>query len=218
MGLLADVSVWSADLANLEASLGAVDRETDWFHFDVADGHFSPSLLFFPDLVAAARRLTARPFHVHLMVERPACLVNVFAEAGADVITVHVETGDAEVRRALEAIRARSLTPGLAARLETPLSEIEPYLGDCEVVLLLGTPAGSKGHDLATGACPRMRELCAALCRRGIRERVLTVADGGIRRHTVPLLRAAGADAVVPGSLVFGSESPLETLQWIRSL
>ncbi len=218
MRLLADVSVWSADLVNIEQSLRAVERHADWFHFDVADGHFSPALLFFPDLVAAARRLTDKPFHVHLMVERPACLVREFAAAGADVITVHAETGGAQIRRALDCIRERDRMPGIAVRLETPVAALAPYLEECAVVLLLGTAVGSKGHDLAPEACTRIRQVCTMLRERGLRDSVHVAADGGIRRHTVPLLRAAGADIVVPGSLVFGSESPEQMLRWIGSL
>src|SRR5580658_9210181 len=87
--LLTDVSLWSADLANLAAAIERVEPFADSYHFDVCDAHFAPTLLFFPDLLRALRPLTARPFHVHLMVERPTALIEDFVASGADLITVH---------------------------------------------------------------------------------------------------------------------------------
>ena len=99
--LYADVSVWSADLSCLGAEIQRVDAFVDGFHFDVCDAHFVPGLLFFPDLIAALRPLTGRPFHVHLMVENPLDLIDGFIQAGADRITVHCDIGS----RAIAAIQ-----------------------------------------------------------------------------------------------------------------
>src|SRR5579872_6582832 len=112
--LLTDVSLWSADLANLAAAIDRFNHFADSFHLDVADAHFAPSLLFFPDLVRALRPLTVRPFHVHLMVERPSALVPDFVDAGADALTVHAEAGAPEVESAIDAILRAGRSPGLA--------------------------------------------------------------------------------------------------------
>ena len=213
--LLADVSLWSADLANLEHSIAKVSPYADSFHIDVSDAHFSPGLLFFPDLVRAVRRSTTLPFHVHLMVERPTVLAPEFIAAGADLVTVHIETGPEETAGAIAQIQSAGAQAGLALRLDTPVASITPYLHQVETVLLLGTDVGVKGCPLDERAYTRMRE-AAALLRAAEKRHVRLIADGGIREHTVPALRDAGADIVVPGSLVFQSDDMARTFRWLK--
>jgi ribulose-phosphate 3-epimerase len=215
--LLADVSLWSADLANLEREMAGIGGMADSFHFDVADAHFAPSLLFFPDLVRRLRPLTAVPFHVHLMVEAPMGLLDDFLAAGADLVTVHVEIGEGEVLRALVATGEAGRSRGIALKLETPVEAAAPYLDGIDTVLLLGTAIGVKGQDLAPGACDHIRQMKRLLGEQG-RPEVRIIADGGIRSHTVPLLREAGADAVVPGSLVFSNDRPADVLGRLRAM
>jgi ribulose-phosphate 3-epimerase len=214
--LLADVSLWSADLANLAAGVERVEPFADSFHFDVSDANFAPSLLFFPDLMRALRPLTRRPFHVHLMVDRPTMLIEEFVACGADVITVHAEVGKSEAAAAIQAILSAGRSAGLALRLDTPVAASEPYLDRIDALLLLGTMLGLKGQDLAPEACDRLASASSLLGER--RARVRLIADGGIRSHTVPLLRRAGADVIVPGSLVFQSQNLVETFSWLRAL
>lgn len=216
--LLADVSLWSADLANLERDIERLSPHADSFHIDVADGHFVPDLLFFPDLAAALRPHTDRPFHAHLMVEGPSKMVERFAAAGADLITVHAETGEAEVRQAIARIRGCGKAAGLAVRLETAVSAAAPYAESLDAVVLMGTELGVKGRGLAGNACGRIAELAGLLERLRCRSRVLIIADGGIRKETAPQLREAGADAIVPGSLVFQAGDAAAMLQWIHAV
>ena len=216
--LIGEVSLWSADLANLARDIERLSPHADAFHLDVADAHFAPSLLFFPDLVLALRRHTERPFHVHLMVERPSKLVDPFVAAGADLVTVHGEAGRLEVREAISRIRASGCAAGVALRLETPVSAVEPYLQQTSAVLLLGTSPGVKGRELSPEASGRIRSMAALLDQHGLRSQVVIVADGGIRAQTVPGLREAGADAIVAGSLVFQAEDPAKTFAWIHSV
>ncbi len=214
--LLADVSLWSADLANLAAAIRRVEPFADSFHLDVSDARFAPSLLFFPDLVRALRPLTDRPFHIHLMAERPTALIADFVAGGADVISVHAEVGEAEAMAAIEAITRAGRSAGLALRSDTPIAASQPYLDRIGSLLLLGTELGVKGADLAPQACTRLAAAASMLGER--RRRIRLIADGGIRRHTVPLLRRAGADVIVPGSLVFQSENLVETFAWLFAL
>jgi ribulose-phosphate 3-epimerase len=214
--LLADVSLWSANLANLAAEIQSLDPYADSFHLDVSDAHFAPSLLFFPDLVRALRPLTNRPFHVHLMVERPTSLIPEFLASGADVVTVHAEVGRSEAEAAIEAILRGGCSAGLALRLDTPLAESQPFLERIDSLLLLGTELGVKGQDLAPEACARLETAGSMFGAR--RSAVRLISDGGIRSHTLPDLRSAGADVVVPGSLVFHSRNLEETFKWLRSL
>jgi ribulose-phosphate 3-epimerase len=214
--LLADVSLWSADLVNLAAAIDRLNPFADAFHLDVCDAHFAPSLLFFPDLTRALRPLTSRPLHIHLMVERPTTLIEEFVAAGADAITVHAEVGESEAMAAIEAIRSAGRSAGLALRLDTPVAACQPYLDRVDSLLLLGTALGVKGQDLAPEACTRLASAATMLGER--RPRVRLIADGGIRSHTVPLLRRAGADVIVPGSLVFQSPNLEQTFSWLHAL
>jgi ribulose-phosphate 3-epimerase len=214
--LLIDVSLWSADLANLEGAVRRLSRWADSFHLDAADGHFVPNLLFFPDLIRAIRPHTDVPFHVHLMAEHPAALAGEFLDAGADLLTVHVENGEREAGAAIEQALRRGRGAGVTLRLDTPVCAVLPYLNSVEVVILLGTQVGVKGCDLAPTACERLREARTLLKEHG-RRKVRLVADGAIRTHTVPALYAAGADAIVPGSLVFQSADLAATFAWLRS-
>lgn len=213
--LLADVSLWSADLANLETAVRRMSPWADSFHLDAADGHFVRSLLFFPDLIRAMRPHTAVPFHVHLMAEHPSALAGEFLDAGADLLTVHAENGEREAGSAIEQALRCGCGAGVALRLETPVRAVLPYLDSVEVVVLLGTEVGVKGCDLAPEACGRLRE-ARSLLHDHAKRRVRLVADGAIRIHTVPQLRTAGAGAVVPGSLVFQSTDLESTFHWLR--
>lgn len=213
--LLAEMSVWSADLVRLADELARIDPHADLYHIDVSDGHFTPAMLFFPDLVARLRTLTSRPLHVHLMVA-PAIVaeqIEQFAEAGADLITIHAELG-AAVPGLLARIRGRGLAAGLVLRLETPVDTVRPWLGQCDMLTLLGTAMGVKGQGLAPQATARLTEARALLCYGA----TLLAADGAIREHTVPQLYAAGADTVVMGSLAFGAADIAQRMGWLHGL
>jgi ribulose-phosphate 3-epimerase len=214
--LLVDVSLWSADLANLESAIRRMSPWADSFHVDAADGHFAPNFLFFPDLIRAIRPHTALPFHVHLMAERPSELAAEFLDAGADLLTVHVENGEREAGAAIEQALRLGRGAGVTLKLETPVRAMLPYLDSVELVILLGTEVGVKGCDLVPTAYDRLRE-ARALLREHAKHKVRLVADGAIRTHTVPQLRAAGADAIVPGSLVFQSRDLQATFGWLRT-
>ncbi len=215
--LLVDLSLWSADLSALGAEIRRMDAWVDLYHLDVSDAHFVPGLLFFPDLVATLRPLTRRPFHVHLMADQPEALVGAFLASGADVITVHVENGDSG-QRAIEQVRQAGKTAGIALSLDLPVEAAVPYLDRVGLVLMMGTRLGIKGQGLAPEALERVRCMRRLIHSRGQTGRVKIFADGGIRPQTASGLRLAGADGIVPGSLVFGSPNLKETMAWIHSL
>jgi ribulose-phosphate 3-epimerase len=217
--LLAEFSLWSADLAALARDIERVDAHVDLYHVDVADGRFAPSFLFFPDQVARIRTLTAKPVHVHLMVEADLVLAQIrqFAEAGADLISLHVENG-AVVPEAIGLIRALGCRAGLVLRLETPVTALAPYLGDIEFVTLLGTAIGVKGQGLSEKACPRLLEARVLMKAAGREQAIVLAGDGGIRAQTVPLLREAGAETVVLGSLAFADPDLAGRIAWLHAL
>lgn len=212
--LLGEFSLWSANLLNLDRDLARIESHAAMLHIDVADGHFAPALLFFPDLVAAIRRRTNVPIHVHLMVDDAVLLpqIDQFAEAGADLISLHAE--NAIAAEALDRIEAHGLKAGMVVRVETPVAQVAPWLPCLDALTLLGTAIGVKGQGLDLTAGNRLREAKALIADRP----VLLCADGGIREHTAPLLRQAGAQTVVLGSLAFGAPDLPARMDWLRSL
>jgi ribulose-phosphate 3-epimerase len=217
--LLTEFSMWSADLIRLADDLDRITPHADLLHIDAADGHFAPALLFFPDLVARIRQVSARPIHVHLMMADAALLSQIrqFAEAGADLISIHAENADV-AGAALSLISDLQLVAGMVLKVETPVAAVVPYLGRLGFVTLLGTSIGVKGQGLDARATARLGEARALIAAPAGRQRIVLAADGGIREQTVPLLRAAGAGAVVLGSLAFGAPDLAGRMRWLRAL
>lgn len=215
---LAEFSLWSADLVNLERDLRRIEAFADLHHIDVADGHFTPGYLFFPDLVAQIAKHTEVPIHVHLMVEADSVEAQMkqFIEAGASLISVHAENGAAGLR-ALKIAADTGVVGGVVLRLETPVDAIKPFLPHVAMVTLLGTQIGVKGQSLAATACGRLIEARGIIAAAG-RHDIILAADGGIRETTVPDLRAAGAQTVVLGSLVFGDPDLAQRITWLHGL
>jgi ribulose-phosphate 3-epimerase len=216
--LIAEFSVWSANLIDLCADLRRVDGHADVLHVDVADGHFSPALLFFPDLVAAVAKTSKIPIHVHIMAADSILLgqIEQFAEAGASLISIHGENENAS--QALDLLDRLGIAAGIVLKVETPVVTMAPYLPRLRFVTLLGTAIGVKGQGLDETACPRLREAKSLIGKASLPHRVVLAADGGIREHTVPLLRQAGADTVVLGSLAFGAADLAQRMSWLHSL
>lgn len=216
--LIAEISVWSADLLNLERDLGRIGPYADMLHIDVADARFTPDFLFFPDLVARLVEVSPCPVHVHLMVQADMVLRQAlrFAETGARMVTIHAETGDAGLD-ALAALREAGCETGVALTLDTEVDRVLPYLPGISMLTLMGTRIGIKGAGLDPLALGRIREARAMLGDMG-REDVLIAADGGIRETTVPDLLAAGAHSVVLGSLAFGAPDLKARFDWLRNL
>jgi ribulose-phosphate 3-epimerase len=215
--LLVEASLWSADFTHFADEMGRMEPYADLYHIDVCDGHFVPGLFFFPDLVAALRPLSAKPFHVHLMATNPLDLLPAFLEAGAGLITVHAENGPL-APAALQAVRQAGAGAGLALGLDVPPEQVLPYLEMLDLVIMMGTLIGVKGVDPSPDACQRLQRMRALIASAGLQGRVKLVADGGIRRHTVPELRRAGADVVIAGSLVYKSADLADTFAWLHRL
>lgn len=214
--LLAEYSMWSADLIRLADDLVRIAPHADILHVDVADGHFAPALLFFPDLVARLRDQTALPIHVHLMVADAVLhgQIDQFAEAGADLISLHAENANAA--EGLDRIASHGVKAGMVLRVETPVAEAVPWLPRLDMLTLLGTAIGVKGQGLDPTATSRLQEAGRLIAAAG--RRIVLAADGGIRDTTVPLLRAAGAETVVMGSLAFGAPDLAERMRWLHGL
>lgn len=217
--LIAEFSVWSADLVRLADDMKRIEAHADVLHVDVADGHFAPAMLFFPDLLAAIRKVSKVKTHVHLMVADAVLLeqINQFADAGADLISIHVENARV-ANAALDLMEKRDVAAGMVLRVETPVEQIAPYIKRLRFVTLLGTAIGVKGQGLSENATARLDTAKKLIAASDAKHRIVLAADGGIRDNTVPVLRAAGAETVVLGSLAFGAPDLKARMDWLHAL
>jgi ribulose-phosphate 3-epimerase len=212
--LKCSTSLWSANLANLAAEIKRVEPYSERFHLDVADGHYVNSLLFFPDLVKALRPHTTRPFEVHLMMTEPLQWLEPFAEAGADSFIFCLDTLR-DPAAAIQATQALGKQLGISLRIEESPELLEPYWAALDTVTIIGTALGIKGASMHESIPDKIRQARKMIADRGLKTEI--EADGGIRRNTVPLLHQAGADFIVPGSLMFG-EDPPAMRAWLATL
>jgi ribulose-phosphate 3-epimerase len=212
--LKCSTSLWSADLGNLAAEIRRVEPYSERFHLDVADGHYTKTMLFFPDLVKALRPHTPLPFEVHLMTTRPLDWIDPFVEAGADGFIFCFDSAP-DPAAVIHAIQARGKKVGVSLLLTEPLALLEPYWPDLDLVTIVGTAMGIKGASMDPSVPDKIRQARALIRERGLHTEI--EADGGIRRETVPMIYAAGADYIVPGSLMF-KEDPVAMRRWLASL
>ena len=217
--LIGEFSVWSADLVRLADDMRRIATYADILHIDAADGHFAPAMLFFPDLLAAIRKVSGVRTHVHLMTANSILLeqINQFADAGADMISIHVENGSV-ADKALHLIAERNLAAGMVIKVDTPVEAVTPFITRLHFLTLLGTAIGVKGQGLNENATARLQQAKSLIAGSGASHRIVLAADGGIRDHTVPLLRAAGAETVVLGSLAFGAPDLKARMDWLHAL
>ncbi|MEO6609904.1 MAG: ribulose-phosphate 3-epimerase [Aestuariivirga sp.] len=217
--LIGEFSVWSANLVKLADDMARIAPHADILHIDVADGHFAPAMLFFPDLVAAIRKISKTPIHVHLMTADNILLSQIeqFSEAGSDLISIHVENA-AVANAALDLLDKRNVASGMVLKVETPVEAVTKFLPRLRFLTLLGTAIGVKGQGLDDQATTRLGTAKKLITASGAKHRIVLAADGGIREHTVPLLRGAGAETVVLGSLAFGAPDLQARMNWLHSL
>jgi len=201
-------SILSADFAHLGTQVQEAEAAgADWIHVDVMDGHFVPNLTIGPLILRALRPVTRLPLDVHLMIERPEQLIPAFARAGADRITVHVETCP-HLHRTVQQIKELNLKVGVTLNPATPLSTLAEILPDIDLALLMSVNPGFGGQSYIPGSTPRIKRLRQMLDERGLAHVELEV-DGGIKPENAAEVVAAGATVLVVGSAVFGRQASI---------
>ncbi len=200
--VLISPSILSADFLHLQDALSQAEAAgADWVHIDVMDGHFVPNLTMGPFIVAACRRATRLPLDVHLMIENPDRLIPAFVEAGADYLTVHVETCP-HLHRTLESIRDREVRAGVSLNPATPAASIAEVLPMLDLILVMSVNPGYSGQRFIGSVVPKIEQIRKSLDAIGSAARLQV--DGGITPETAPAVVQAGADVLVAASAVFG--------------
>ena len=208
-------SILSADFASLGADLAACEAAgADWVHVDVMDGQFVPNITIGPLVVEACKRSTRLPLDVHLMIKKPEHMLEAFARAGADRLTIHVETCP-HLHRTIQQIQALGVKAGVTLNPSTPAVMLKEVLHMVDLVLVMTVNPGFGGQAFIEAMLPKIREIRAMLTE--LRSPAWLEVDGGISEQTLPLVRAAGADAYVAGNAIFkhpsGIEGGLEALR-----
>ena len=205
----------SCDFSRMGEETARIDRAgADYIHLDVMDGHFVPNITIGPCIVKALRPYTKLPFDVHLMISEPYKYIDAFADAGADIITFHVEA-ESDIEATIEKIRSRGLKAGLVIKPGTPAEAVFPYLDKLYMVLVMTVEPGFGGQSFMADMMPKVGQIKAECRRRGLS--VLIEADGGISDKTVSQCADAGVDICVSGTGVFKAPDAAKAIAALKS-
>ncbi len=195
-------SILSADFARLGEEIAAVEAAgADWIHVDVMDGHFVPNLTIGAPVVKSLRKVTKLPLDVHLMIDNPERYVQDFAEAGADYLTIHVES-TTEVESTLKKIRELKMKPGITLKPKTSVESLKPFLPLVDLILVMTVEPGFGGQSFMANQVSKISWLRGELDK--IKSKALIEVDGGINAQTA--VQVSGADVLVAGNFVFGND------------
>ncbi len=207
-------SILSADFTKLGDELTSIEEAgADWIHIDVMDGQFVPDITYGPIIVKAAKRVTSVPLDVHLMIQNPDQMIPAFINAGADLISVHVESC-IHLNRTIQLIKDSGIQAGVALNPATPVSSLEWILDAIDYVLIMSVNPGYAGQKFIPNTLNKIRDLKNDMEKKKLS--ALIQIDGGVNEDTIADIAAAGTDAFVAGSAIFGSKDYKQTIESFR--
>jgi ribulose-phosphate 3-epimerase len=208
-------SILSADGSRLNEEITAVEKAgADWIHIDVMDGHFVPNITMGPAIISALRKTTKLPFDVHLMIENPESYIESFAAAGADIITVHVEATN-HLHRTIDIIKKAGKKAGVSLNPATPLTQIEEILPDIDLLLIMTVNPGFGGQQFIKTTLPKIIKASKILTT--LSNKPLLEVDGGVNMKNISGIARAGADVLVAGASIFGTDDYLQTITALKA-
>jgi ribulose-phosphate 3-epimerase len=209
-------SLLSSDFLNLESECKMLNEsEAEWFHLDVMDGQFVPNISFGIPVIQKIRKATTKICDVHLMILTPENLTEAFKNAGADVLTVHIEACP-HLHRNIQQIKSLGMMAGVAINPHTPVSALEDVLHEIDLVCMMSVNPGFGGQKFITHTLEKTRQLRKMIDEKGLQ--TLIEIDGGVTVLNAPEIIAAGADVLVAGNTVFSAEDPKKIISQLKAL
>lgn len=207
-------SLLAADFMNLQHACDLMnDSDAEWLHLDVMDGRFVPNISFGLPVITSIRKGTQKIFDVHLMIEEPEKYTQAFQEAGANILTVHVEACR-HLHRNLQQIRSLGMKAGIALNPHTPISEIEEVIQDADLICVMSVNPGFGGQKFIPSTIEKIKRLKHLITTKGLN--TLIEIDGGVTLENAQEIVRAGADVLVAGNTVFSAKDPKEVISQLK--
>ncbi len=215
MALIAP-SILSADFSKLREEVEMINRSNaDWFHVDVMDGVFVPNISFGFPVIKQVKKYATKPLDVHLMIVQPERYVQDFKDAGADILTVHIEASS-HLHRTLQMIKATGMQAGVAVNPHTAINQLDDIITDVDLVCLMSVNPGFGGQKFIPGTFQKLEKLRKLIDSSGSKARI--EIDGGVGSSNAAELIKAGADVLVAGNFVFSSADPVGTIASLKNI